>query len=150
METKYLITGPITNKEIVLVMNTLGENQDSGAHSVFFGQVRADVIDGKRVAAIEYSAYNDMVIGETEKIKGIIFSTYKDVKSIEILHSTGTVKVGELSLLVLISSGHRHEAIEACKDAVELIKEKLPVWKKEIFEDHTYNWKQNTSDYTGS
>jgi molybdopterin synthase catalytic subunit len=50
---------------------------------------------------------------------------------------------GEVSLLVLVSAGHRQQAMTACSKTVELIKEKLPVWKKEIFEDNTHEWAQN-------
>ena len=62
-------------------------------------------------------------------------------RSIEIIHSTGIVNAGEISLLVLVSAGHRQQAMQACSKAVELIKERLPVWKKEIYDDdsHTGN-----------
>ena len=83
-----------------------------------------------------------MVKVETDKIKETILSEFGDVKSIEVVHSTGIVKAGEASLLVMVSAGHRHHAIDACKQTVELIKKKLPVWKKEIFDDDTQEWKQ--------
>lgn len=142
MKTNYLINGPITQKEITQVIEKMGEKTDSGGHSVFFGQVRADEINGKRVKAIEYSAYEIMVMVEADKIKATILSEFEDVKSIDILHSTGVVEIGKISLLVLVSSGHRYQAIEACKETVDLIKEKLPIWKKEIFDDNSHEWKQ--------
>jgi len=51
---------------------------------------------------------------------------------------------GEASLFVLVSAGHRHHAIDACSRAVEMIKATLPVWKKEIFEDNSAMWKENS------
>ncbi len=84
-----------------------------------------------------------MVTGEADKIKKTILSEFDDVKKIEIIHSTGLVNAGEISLLVVVSAGHRHHAIKACSKAVELIKEKLPIWKKEIFEDDSIQWKEN-------
>ena len=72
-----------------------------------------------------------------------ILSTFNDVNSVEILHSSGIVNAGEISLFVIISAGHRQQAIEACRQTVELIKERLPVWKKEIFEDNSTCWREN-------
>jgi molybdopterin synthase catalytic subunit len=114
---------------------------DCGGHSIFLGQVRADEIEGKKVKAIEYSAYLELVNVEAEKIINKILSEHADVKSADIIHSTGIVKAGEISLLVLVSAIHRHQAMLACSMAVELIKENLPVWKKEIFEDESHLWK---------
>ena len=128
---------------ISMFIAKIGEMMDSGGHSVFLGQVRADEINGKKVKAIEYSAYEGMANTEADKIKEIILSEFSDAKSVEIVHSTGTVNTGEISLFVLVSAGHRQQAIEACSKAVELIKEKLPVWKKEIFDDDSRKWKQN-------
>lgn len=108
---------------------------------MFLGQVRADEVEGKKVKAIEYSAFVELVNVEAEKIISEIISEFGDVKSIEIIHSTGNVRTGGISLVVLVSAGHRHQSIQACAKTVELIKEKLPVWKKEIFEDDSHIWK---------
>jgi molybdopterin synthase catalytic subunit len=139
----YLKEGPLSAEQIFSAVK-LNEKTDTGGHSVFLGQVRADRKDGKIVKAIEYSAYEGMVNKEADKIKELICSEFDDVRTIEIIHSTGTVKAGELSLFVLVSAGHRDQAIRACHQAVELIKEKLPVWKKEIFEDGTSGWRENS------
>jgi molybdopterin synthase catalytic subunit len=141
VEVKYLTAGPISQELIAQFIEKLSGETDSGGHSVFIGQVRADEISGKRVKAIEYSAYNEMVNAEAEKIKKRILSEFSDVKSVDIIHSTGIVKAGEISLLVFVSAGHRHQAIQACSKSVELIKENLPVWKREIFEDDSHKWK---------
>jgi molybdopterin synthase catalytic subunit len=141
MISNYLISGPITQREISHLLEKAGKKTDSGGHSIFLGQVRADDINGKKVMAIEYSAYEEMVKIESEKIKEAVLSEFGDVKSIEIVHSKGIVKAGEISLFVLVSAGHRHHAIKACSTTVELIKEKLPIWKKEIFDDGSREWK---------
>ena len=146
MVTNYLIDGPITQKVISHLMEKMGEKTDSGGHSLFLGQVRADEINGKKVKAIDYSAYEGMVKTEADNIKKSVLLEFEDAKSIDIVHSTGTVKAGEISLFVLVSAGHRHQAIQACSKTVELVKEKLPVWKKEIFDDDSYEWKQKNSD----
>jgi molybdopterin synthase catalytic subunit len=143
MLRNILITGPVTQSVIAAYMEALSGKTNSGGHSVFIGQVRADNIGGKIVRAIEYSAYEKMVSNEASQIIESILSEYDDVKSVDIVHSVGIVKAGEISLFVLVSAGHRHHAISACGKTVELIKEKLPVWKKEIFEDNSYEWKQD-------
>jgi molybdopterin synthase catalytic subunit len=141
MGMSFLTEGPVAQKIITHLIDKLGEKTDSGGHSLFLGQVRADKINGKKVKAIEYSAYEGMVNAEAEKIKKEILNEFDDVTSIEIIHSTGIVKAGELSLLVLVTAVHRHQAIEANRKTVELIKERLPVWKKEIFDDGSHDWK---------
>jgi molybdopterin synthase catalytic subunit len=141
--TNYLINGPLTPVIISQFIEKMGDRTDTGGHSLFLGQVRGDEINGKKVSSIEYSAYEEMVKAEAEKIKKTILSEFIDAKSIEIVHSTGIVNAGEISLVVLVSAGHRHQAIQACTKVVELIKANLPVWKKEIFDDASYEWKQN-------
>jgi molybdopterin synthase catalytic subunit len=131
----HLSNGPVSPDAIAKIIAKGGENPDCGAHSLFLGQVRKDQIEGKIVKAIEYSAYEEMVIMEADKINKSILSEFNDVKAIEIIHSKGHVEAGEISLLVMVSAGHRDHASKACTKAVELIKEKLPIWKKEVFED---------------
>lgn len=141
MEIKYLTEGPVSGDILLNLIMTASGKTDSGGHMIFLGQVRADEINGKKVRAIEYSAYAELIDLEAEKIKNIILSEFSDVKSVDIVHSTGVVNAGEISLLVFVSAGHRHQAILACSKTVELIKENLPVWKKEIFEDNSHLWK---------
>jgi molybdopterin synthase catalytic subunit len=141
MKTSCLIEGPISNETISAIIGNLGSDTSSGGHSVFLGQVRADIISGKKVRAIEYSAYREMTDIESARIISQILMEYDDVRKIEIKHSTGLVKAGEISLLIVVSSGHRKHAIEACSKTTELVKERLPVWKKEIFDDDTHEWK---------
>ena len=111
-----------------------------GAHSAFLGQVRDDIVDGKTVSGIEYSAYEEMVAKTIQKIKDSLFEKYDDLICLHIFHSVGLVKVGENSLFVLVSSGHRKQAFKAIEDCVEQIKEKLPVWKKEQYDDLSHQW----------
>jgi len=141
---KILLTeGPVGIGVISDLIAKAGSLSKAGGHSLFLGQVRADVSDNKKVEAIEYSVFKKMADTEAGKIKTIIFSEFPDVSSVEIVHSSGVVRTGEISLFVMISASHRQQAIEACGKAVEMIKQRLPVWKKEIFDDDTYEWKQD-------
>jgi molybdopterin synthase catalytic subunit len=116
---------------------------DIGGHSIFLGQVRADKIDGKEVALIEYTAYEEMALDKMHVIREAIFSKY-DLTCMHVYHSLGNVRSGEISLFVFTSSAHRKAAIDACEETVERIKAELPVWGKELLTDNTYVWKENT------
>jgi len=113
-----------------------------GAHSIFLGQVRNDIVDGKAVVAIDYSTYEEMALEQMHSIRESIFEKY-DLTCLHVYHSLGRVNAGEISLFVFTSSAHRKAAIDACEEVVERIKKELPVWGKELFEDASYQWKQN-------
>jgi molybdopterin synthase catalytic subunit len=114
-----------------------------GAHSIFLGQVRADVMGDKTVAAIDYTSYTDMALEKMEEIRESVFGKY-ELTCMHVHHSLGLVKAGEICLFVFASSKHRKVAIDACEETVERIKAELPVWGKELFEDESYTWKINT------
>lgn len=141
MIRSHLIHDSIDEKLIAGLIRELGNDTLAGAHSIFLGQVRADEIKGTTVEAIEYSAYEAMVNAEADKIIAEIKSEFSDVRSVLIIHSSGLVKAGSLSLFVAASAGHRQQATEACSKIVELIKARLPVWKKEILRDGSHGWK---------
>jgi molybdopterin synthase catalytic subunit len=113
-----------------------------GAHSIFLGQVRDDKVDGNRVAAIEYSSYEEMAVEKMHEIREAVFNKY-EISCMHVYHSLGSVAAGEISLFVFTSSAHRRAAIEACEETVERIKSELPVWGKELFDNETYQWKEN-------
>jgi molybdopterin synthase catalytic subunit len=117
--------------------------KDIGAHSIFLGQVRADVLSGKTVAGIEYTTYEDMALEKMDEIRQSIFAKY-ELTCMHVYHSLGLVKAGEICLFVFTSSKHRKMAIDACEETVERIKADLPVWGKELFEDESHTWKVNT------
>lgn len=113
-----------------------------GAHSLFLGQVRADVVGESRVAAIEYTAYEPMALEKMHEIREDIFARYP-LTCMHVHHSLGTVRAGEISLFVFTSAPHRRAAIDACNEVVEAIKAALPVWGKEIFDNQDTRWKAN-------
>jgi molybdopterin synthase catalytic subunit len=116
--------------------------KDIGAHSIFLGQVRADVIEDKAVAAIEYTTYEDLALEKMHELREAIFAKY-ELTCMHVHHSLGNVKAGEICLFVFTSSRHRSTAIDACEEVVERIKADLPIWGKEVFEDETHQWKLN-------
>ena len=118
------------------------DKTDIGGHSIFLGQVRSDDIEGKKVACIDYTAYEEMALQQMHQIREDIFAKYP-LTCMHVYHSLGRVNAGELCLFVFTSSAHRKAAIEACQETVERLKAELPIWGKEIFEDETHQWKVN-------
>ncbi len=135
-----LFAGPLPQSLAGEIMLRDGASDSTGGISVFAGQVRADVVEGRTVKAIEYSAYESMVVAEVESIRSLVMTAFSDVRSVTIVHSTGVVRAGELSLLVVVTAGHRDQAMRACTHTVELVKVRLPVWKKELFDDDSIRW----------
>ena len=115
---------------------------DIGAHNIFLGQVRADVIEGKNVRAIDYTAYEEMAEQQLYQIREQTFELF-DITCMHIHHSMGMVGAGEICLFVFVSSPHRDVSYKASRHIVEEIKAKVPIFGKEIFEDETHQWKRN-------
>ena len=136
------VQGPIDAAFVGQSIAKHASNTLIGGHSIFLGQVRADVVDGKEVTAIEYTAYEAMALQKMFEIREDIFARYP-LTCMHVYHSLGLVKKGELCLFVFTSSAHRKPAMEACAECVERIKAELPIWGKEIFEDDSHQWKVN-------
>jgi molybdopterin synthase catalytic subunit len=136
------VEGPITPEKIASSIAHHQVKTNIGAHDIFLGQVRADVIEGKRVKAIDYSAYAEMANKVFHEIREAAFEKY-DLTCAHIYHSIGEVQAGELCLFVFTSSKHRAMAFDATRFITEGIKEKAPVFGKEIFEDESHQWKVN-------
>lgn len=139
---KVFLEGPISPAFIGDSIAKHSTKKDIGAHSIFLGQVRKDEINGKAVIAIDYSAYEEMAEEKFHEIREDAFAKYA-LTCLHIYHSLGRVMAGEISLFVFTSSKHRKDAMDACIYIVNRIKEEVPVWGKEIFEDESYTWKQN-------
>jgi len=128
------------------IANSIAKHQSKttiGAHDIFLGQVRADVIDGKTVTGIEYTAYEDMANAAFHEIREATFERF-ELNCMHIYHSLGVVPTGELCLFVFASSPHRKEVFKAIEYIVEEIKTKVPIFGKELFDDATHQWKVNT------
>lgn len=137
------IQGPVSAAFVGERIAQHSSKKNIGAHSIFLGQVRADELGGKTIQAIEYTTYEDMALEKMHTIRQEIFAKYP-LTCMHVYHSLGTVKAGELCLFVFTSSIRRKAAIDACEETVERIKAELPVWGKELFEDETFQWKENT------
>jgi molybdopterin synthase catalytic subunit len=143
MQLKNIFTqGPIAPNFIADSIAKHASKTEIGGHNIFLGQVRADVIEQNKVAAIEYTSHVEMALEKMHEIRESIFAKYA-ITCMHVHHSLGTVKAGEICLFVFTSSKHRKVAIDACTECVERIKAELPIWGKEIFESEGYQWKEN-------
>lgn len=118
-------------------------NTEIGAHSIFLGQVRADAIRGKTVRSIVYTSDEELALGIMHRIRQEIFAEFA-LTCAHVYHSLGDVQAGKLCLFVFTSSPRRGAATAACSRFVERIKAELPIWGKELFDDDSHQWKENT------
>ena len=105
----------------------------NGAVVTFLGTTR-NYSEGKRVVKLEYEAYEDMALKKLEEILQEMQAEF-GVEDIAIAHRIGPVDIGQISLVVAVASPHRKEAFFACHKVVDRVKEIVPIWKKEVFED---------------
>ena len=106
---------------------------ESGGIDIFIGTVR-NATKGKRVIRLEFEAYEPMAISEMEKIAKKAFDKWP-VQKVLIHHRTGVLEVGEVPVIIAVSAAHRAAAFDACRYIIDTLKETVPIWKKEIFED---------------
>ena len=105
----------------------------NGAVVTFLGTTR-DNFQGKQVLTLEYEAFDEMALKKMEEIR-VELQTQFSIEDIAISHRVGKVPIGEISLVIAVASPHRKEAFQACQQAVDRIKEIVPIWKKEVFQD---------------
>ncbi|MDO3641208.1 MAG: molybdenum cofactor biosynthesis protein MoaE [Mucilaginibacter sp.] len=106
---------------------------ESGGIDVFIGTVRNQT-KGKKVIRLEFEAYEPMAICEMEKIAAQAFKKWP-VQKVLIHHRTGILQVGEVPVVIAVSAAHRAAAFDACRYIIDTLKQTVPIWKKEFFED---------------
>ncbi|RPG62365.1 MAG: molybdenum cofactor biosynthesis protein MoaE [Flavobacteriaceae bacterium TMED220] len=139
---KIFIDGPISPEFISDSISKHQSKHNIGAHNIFLGQVRADIISDQNVKSIEYSAYEDMANKKVNEIREDAFKKF-DLTCLHTYHSLGNIKVGEISFFVFVSSVRRSEVYEATQYLVDRIKNEVPIFGKEIFENEKFQWKEN-------
>lgn len=109
------------------------QSPECGGINVFIGTVR-EFSNGKRVLSLEFEAYEGMAIREMTKIAEEVKNKWS-VNKILLHHRTGKLLVGDIPVLIAVSSAHRDVAFEACRFIIDTLKQTVPIWKKEIYED---------------
>lgn len=113
-----------------------------GAHNIFLGQVRKDNVNVKEVRAIDFTCYQEMAEQKLYEIREETFNRF-NLTCMHIYHSLGVVQTGEVCFFVFVSAPHRKEVYTATEYIVNKVKEDVPIFGKEMFEDGDYQWKKN-------
>jgi molybdopterin synthase catalytic subunit len=119
----------------------------AGAMATFVGMTR-NTNEGRRVIRLEYECYPGMAEKEMQKIALEVLTRWP-IRKIAMIHRLGQVDIGEASVAIAVSSGHRHAAFEACHFAINQLKEIVPIWKKELYEGGEL-WIGSQTGTTGS
>ena len=114
-------------------------SKENGAETIFIGRVRNEN-EGKKVIAVTYDAHEKAVIKSFQSICNDAKIKYDKNAKIFLEHAEGYVPVGEISILIAVSSGHREEAFKICRYILEEIKHQSPIWKKEHYADGKEDW----------
>jgi len=123
-----LVDGPI---DVIAVLAEVADERAGGVAS-FVGTVRSES-RGRKVVYLEYDAYEGMA----EKVMAELAESLKSKYSlceIAMAHRVGRVEIGEASVAIAVSAPHRQDALAACKEAIDTLKETVPLWKKEVYE----------------
>ena len=106
-------------------------SDDAGAIATFVGTTRSRS-RGRDVVRLEYEAYEGMAEAEMERIANELRERH-DVIDVAIHHRVGPVEIGETSVVIAVSAAHRAAALEACREAIDTLKQTVPLWKKELY-----------------
>jgi molybdopterin synthase catalytic subunit/molybdopterin converting factor small subunit len=107
-------------------------SERAGAIATFVGTTRVES-RGRTVERLDYEAYEGMAEQVMAQIAASLLERY-DLCEIAIHHRTGRVEIGEASVVIAVSAPHRQDALAACRDAIDTLKEQVPLWKKEVYE----------------
>lgn len=110
----------------------------NGAVTTFAGTVR-DNTKGRGTSYLVYDAYREMAEKKMQEIGDEVKEKW-EVDSVAVLHRVGKLEIGEISVLIAISSPHRKASLEACHYAIDRLKETVPIWKKEVWTDGGEAW----------
>ena len=113
-----------------------------GAVVLFLGDTR-DHFDGRLVQSLEYEAYAEMAIPVMKEIGGEIQARWPGAR-VAMIHRLGAVPIGETSVVIAVATPHRDAAYKASRYAIDELKQRVPIWKKEIYDDGSA-WKANAA-----
>ncbi len=125
----FITSQPLDLKQVLSLVKVAHH----GGVDIFIGTVRSHT-KGRKVVRLEYEAYQGMALSEMDKIAQQVGKRWPEAR-IAIHHRTGTLDIGEAAVIIAVSTPHRAQAFEACRYAIDTLKENVPIWKKEIFED---------------
>ena len=124
-----LSTEPIQIDQVIKSV----ESAESGAINIFVGTVRNQSKD-KKVVRLEFEAYEKMALSEMKKISDAAVKQWP-INKISIIHAIGVLEIGDIPVVIAVSTPHRKASFEACKFVIDELKKTVPIWKKEFFKD---------------
>jgi molybdopterin synthase catalytic subunit len=133
---KHIVTSEINVGKVIHSMND--KNGQSGATVVFTGSVRNAGKSGP-VTEMYYEAYTEMAEKMLQEIEHMAIEKW-GINCIRIIHRIGRLQLGDLSVVIAISSTHSKEAFEACEKILAMIKQVVPIWKKELLSNGKEQW----------
>ena len=138
-----LVTEPIDVETLIARVRT----DACGAVATFLGVVR-EQHDGRPVRGLSYEAYPSMALGEMREIASEAAGKFGPCE-IAIVHRTGDLQIGEASVAVAVGAPHRGAAFDACEYAIDELKRRVEIWKKEHYIDGGATWVDNRLDAHG-
>lgn len=114
------------------------EAPDAGAVVLFFGTVRNNT-DSRAVTCLEYEAYPPMAEKKMAEIAEEISQKW-GIHRVAMIHRTGRLEIGEVSVAVAVASPHRRDGFAACEYAMNRLKQIVPIWKREVWADGEAEW----------
>ncbi|GAB3644108.1 molybdenum cofactor biosynthesis protein MoaE [Spirosoma arcticum] len=109
------------------------QSAKAGAIDFFLGVVRDNTQD-RPVDRLDYEAYDRMALSEMQKVVADATARWPVLRCV-VIHRTGTLRIGEIAVLIGVATAHRADAFDACRYIIDTIKQTVPIWKKEIFTD---------------
>lgn len=122
-------------------------SEQCGGIVTFLGVVRERADDGRCVSGLQYEAFDEMASAEFEAIVAEARERFGDVH-VAAEHRVGELRVGEIAVVVSVAAPHRGEAFAACRYAIDELKRRAPIWKKELYVEGGGDWKANAHSET--
>ncbi|MGI4870376.1 MAG: molybdenum cofactor biosynthesis protein MoaE [Janthinobacterium lividum] len=112
------------------------ESPEAGAVNAFIGTVR-NRSDGRRVVRLHYEAYAPMALHQLTRVAEMAQEKWPMLRQVAVTHRYGTLEIGDVAVVVAVSTPHRADSFAACQFIIDTLKEVVPIWKKEEYEDGT-------------
>lgn len=119
-------------------LNQQFKNPNAGAISSFQGVVRKNNL-GKEVLRLEYQSYDQLAQKEGGNIINEALESF-DIESAYCMHRTGVLEIGDIAVVVIVLAGHREDSFKACRYIIDEVKLRVPIWKKEIYQNGDSGW----------
>ena len=112
------------------------ESEEAGAVNAFIGTVR-NRSEGRRVVRLHYEAYPPMALHQLRHVAELAQAQWPMLRRVAVTHRHGTLEIGNVAVVVAVSTPHRADSFAACQFIIDTLKEVVPIWKKEEYEDGT-------------